>query len=113
MPYMDYEYYQSMGGELSEAEFYRYAKKAMAYLEYITFGKVNKSQPESIVEKIRDACCALAGLFYKEETEAGQLTAQSKGSWSETYSAPERTMEQKKLYVVNLYLGNTGLLYRG
>lgn len=111
MPYADYSYYLTTykGGSLPEGEFNCLSRQASAYLDRITFGRINNEWAEK--ESIKDACCAVSEELHRDEHPA--LTSQTVGSWSQTYAADNIARETRLYRAAELYLGNTGLLYRG
>ncbi len=114
MIYADYAYYKEIyKGTMPEEEFNRLSRQASAYIENITFSRSEKSYPEKIQRKIKDACCAIADVFYKNDTEGGEVVSQSVGSWSKQYAASGKTLDQKLYNAAEMYLAMTGLMYQG
>lgn len=111
MIYADYEYYASgyYGNIVPESDFLRTAKRASEYLDYVTFGRI-----KVVTDSVKDACCALCEVYYKNEQDGGTLASETKGEWSATYAETSRKSLQGKAWeIVRQYLGGTGLLFRG
>lgn len=113
MPYADYEYYtDTYGGTLPEEDFARLSRRASAYLDSVTFGRAGRSHPAAVQAKIKDACCAVADIMLKKE-QGGELTSQTVGPWTKHFTSSGKTLDQQQYDVALLYLGMTGLMYRG
>ncbi len=114
MIYADYTYYKdTYKGTMPEDDFNRLSRQASAYIENITFGRSEKSYPAKIQNKIKDACCAVADVFYKNESDGGEVVSQSVGSWSKQFANSGKTLDQKLYNAVEMYLAMTGLMYQG
>lgn len=111
MAYADYLYYQDVyGGTMPESDFSRQARKASAYLEQLTLGRIRLMAGDS---RVRDACCAVAEEYQTQER--GFVVSETNKNHSVTMG---RTDTEKsggfRLYeAAALYLAGTGLLYRG
>lgn len=91
--FVDYEFYKSIGGELSEAEFTRVAAKASAYINNVTFGRAAENADD---ERVKRCCCDLCDtLSAISAARSGGMVKQSErvGSWSVTYASAEDTSE--------------------
>lgn len=65
------------------------------------------------MERCQMALCAVAEEYKAEREEgAGVVASESVGSWSRTY-AQTASPAQKRRDAAWMWLGNTGLLYRG
>ena len=110
MPYADYDYYlTTYKGNLPEEEFNCLSRQASAYLDRVTFGRITDEWTAK--EAVKDACCAVSEKLHQEESPV--LTSQTVGSWSQTYATDQSTRETRLYRIAELYLGNTGLMYRG
>ena len=90
MIFADYEYYKSVGGELSEEEFSRIAAKASAHIDRITFGRASEHADD---ERVKRCCCELCDTL-AAAVKSGQIKqSESVGSWSVTYANSENTSE--------------------
>ena len=115
MVYADYAYYsKEYGGTMQEADFKRLSRQASVYLDRATFERIAAGQPEDVMEKVRDACCAVADACLTNE-QGGGIAAETNDGISVTYVAGvgSKTDGQRLWEAAALYLGHTGLLYRG
>lgn len=120
MAFVDYSYYIEVykGASLSENEFPMLAERASDYVTYITYGRATEDS-----ESVKRAICALAESYkviFKAQmaasSDSGEIASQTVGSYSVTYrsSADLAEAQRRELYkVAQMYLGSTGLLYRG
>lgn len=111
-----YSFYQAeYGGRLvSSADFPGFAARARAYIDSVTFDRITDTMldcDERLSRKLDFAVCAVAELIYEEEERAGK-TSETTGSHSESYESNQES-RRKKHVVVQTFLGNTGLMYRG
>lgn len=113
MLYAAYDYYQTIyGGTMAENEFRRHVRSASAYLDQITFGRVGAlAEGGPLQGKIADACCAVAEAY--QHNEVGVVTSETNGDHSITISRGNKSDSRRLYDAAALYLGNTGLLYRG
>lgn len=112
--YVDYDFYkESYGGNnVPQGSFLKFAIKASAYIDKITFGRVKKL--EEIPEEVKFATCAVIDFDKKIEDDGGIISSESEGNHSVTYVSTGNETEDKKRYKeAALFLSNTGLLYRG
>ena len=115
-PYADYTYYTEVyGGAMPETDFDRLARRASAYLDGVTFGRIQAEMPEVILTKVKDACCAVADAYALNE-KGGGIAAEENDGVRVSYVAgvsKAKTDNERLCEAALLYLGNTGLLYRG
>lgn len=112
---MDGYYSGAYGGTMPEADFKRLSRQSSAYLDGVTFGRIGSGLSGEIVEKVKDACCAVADAYLLNE-QGGGVAAETNDGLSVTYVAGisnAKTEGQRLREAASLYLGNTGLLYRG
>lgn len=116
MIYADYNYYKNdfHGSLVPEECFERNALQATQYIDNVTFGRVGSD----VTNAVRNACCALAEVYYSGSVSpraASGVTSEKVGDYSVSYSAAENVSTQQKRLksAVKLWLGSTGLLYRG
>lgn len=68
-------------------------------------------------EQVRRAVCAVTDLLYRthdEERKRGVLASETVGGWSRSYAARDAKAAARQVRAAQLiYLGGTGLLYRG
>lgn len=113
---VSYDYYADIyGGDLSEQEFNRQAKKAEAYLNTITFGRINTQLPDKVMKQVQTAICALVDDYQAitKTADTGIVASESVSTWKKTYRGPEKSTEQRLQSTALLYLAATGLLYCG
>lgn len=115
--YADYDYYLNdylHGGDaMSKGDFDFFAVRASKVIERHTFSRI-----EEVTEAIKSCCCELAECLQSEHSADSQSgkTSESVGGYSVSYaSATDRRRESQQEYsrILHLWLGNTGLLYRG
>ncbi len=91
MIFADYEFYKSVGGDLSEEEFSKVAAKASAYIDKITFGRASEHADD---ERVKRCCCDLYDSLSAISESGGQVKqSESVGSWSVTYANSENASE--------------------
>lgn len=112
MAYADFQYYKDtfLGNAIEEVDFPRLSLRASEYIDAHTGGVIPRLS--AIPEEVQKATCAVAEKIQTYESEA-EVASESVGSYSVTYKTSEATYEQELGKVLRLYLGNTGLLYRG
>lgn len=131
MAYADYSYYETgylLGRSpvVSEEDFPFFEKQAEKELDKYTFGRLRAD--ESLVsDDVKDCACAITELLYKADKASSAADSNELYgplvSWSNdgesgsvdlsnsVYTSTGKQAEIRRL--VFLYLGNTGLLYRG
>lgn len=120
--YADYEYYTGTygGTALTEEDFQPCAVRASLYLDELTLGRAAGAAD---LDEVKMACCAVAeqipGLQQAEASAAssgGAVASQKVGSFSVTYQSGASALAAIRATmadVARMYLGRTGLLYRG
>lgn len=112
MIYADFSYYKdTYCGEMAEGDFKRLSRSASAYLDSVTLDRIAAVTDEKIMEKVKEACCAVADAILLNEN--GVVSQESNDGVSVTYTTEGSTDEQRLYRAAVLYLGSTGLLYRG
>ncbi len=118
----DYNFYRNVyfGEVLTPEDFPKYASRADAYLNELTYGRyTDTTLPEATITAVKMAECAIADLSYTTEAESTVSSAISKetvGSHSVTYrtgSDASKTLSARIQETAERYLFPTGLLYRG
>lgn len=116
------EYKKLLGKESIPDNFNNLVIEASNYINYKTFGRIDKN---NIPEEVKYVTCLIVDLQDEENTklsEIGNLKSQNIEGWSESYSTPEeikKDYEDKKQNVLKQYLwdviGTDGnpLLYCG
>lgn len=113
MIYADFSYYKdTYCGEMAEGDFKRLSRQASAYLDSVTFDRIAAVTDEKIMERVREACCAVADTLLRKEQRDG-IASETNDGISVTYTTEGSTDEERLYQAVVLYLSNTGLLYRG
>lgn len=120
--YADYEYYTGTygGTALTEEDFQPCAVRASLLLDEMTLGRVAGAAD---LDEVKQACCAIAeqvpGLKQAEAAAAssgGAIASQKVGNFSVTYRSGASALSVIRASMedlARLYLGGTGLLYRG
>lgn len=114
MAYADYDYYKdTYGGTLiSEGDFVRLSRLASDYIDTVTFGHAAEATKKTVVEKLKDACCALAEEQQNQD-QGGEVASANNDGYSETYVTSGKTPERRRYQIAVSILGPTGLLYGG
>lgn len=116
MIYAEYEYYKgSYYGTMAVEDFMRLSRQASAYLDNVCFGRIADVTDEAIMAKVKDACCAVADAYLLNENGGG-IASETNDGISVTYvrSTSNTLTDEQRLYqAALLYLGSTGLMYRG
>lgn len=115
MPAVDYQFYKdAFRGKMSKEDFDRLAVYAAAYLEELTMGRILGELPEAVAEKAAKALCAVADAYLLQE-QGGGVASETNDGVSVTYVAGSQALcGGRRLYeAAVLFLGPTGLLYRG
>lgn len=108
--YADYAYYRQVykGSILNEKEFDSSIVRASAYLDTITFGRIATT---TTTDDVKCAACAVADVFGM--TAQRTISEETVGSYRVTYADDEKNADAQKMDAAKLYLGNSGLLFRG
>jgi hypothetical protein len=95
-----------------------YARSASKIMNSLTFGRIDKLS--ELTEDIQMCCCEIAERCYTNEKEhkaAGGKTSEKIGTYSATFSEKVLTdidISTADAYrIMNKWLSETGLLYRG
>ncbi|GLC79237.1 hypothetical protein [Lacrimispora brassicae] len=95
-----------------------YARSASRTMNNLTFGRIDKL--EELTDDIQMCCCEMAEQCFTNEKErkaAGGKTSEKNGTYSVTYSDKAQSQEDISLSdasrIMNKWLSQTGLLYRG
>ncbi len=117
--YADYGFYTDTfkGATVKDAETYeRLAVEASALIDWMVTSKIDVSAP--YMDKVKMAECALVEISHEQTQCAANpvKSAERVGDHSVNYAVSMPTQEQyssMKADKIRIYLGNTGLLYRG
>ncbi|MBQ8298020.1 MAG: hypothetical protein IJX77_09595 [Ruminococcus sp.] len=116
--YADYSFYTGTyhGSLIPEQEFSYREARAAEYINYMTSDRITPELLEAdgaAALKIKSCCCALAEGDYRFERNSDK-SAEKVGNYSVTYNnRSENSYKLDKAGIVDRYLGNTGLLFRG
>lgn len=113
---VDYKYYsETFHGQMAVADFNRLAVYASAYLDELTMGRTASELPAETEGKAKMALCAVADAYRLNE-QGGGVASETNDGISVTYVAgiSNAKTDGHRLYeAAALFLGPTGLLYRG
>lgn len=122
MPYLTYEEYKEIGGDLDSTAFQRNIDRACGFVDSITFGRLNKSSIVSRMVKvcIRDLVEYLANNVSKGKVVTSKSQSAGGVSESESYATKDTDeINSEMLNIVYDYLINefdvdgVPLMYRG
>ena len=103
------EYKKLLGKESVPDNFKQLVIEASNYINYKTFGRVDKN---NVPEQVQYVTCLIIDLIDEQNTkisEIGNLKSQNIEGWSESYSTPEEVKadyEEKKYSKLKEYLWN-------
>lgn len=103
------EYKKLLGKESVPDNFKNLNIEASNYINYKTFGRIDK---DNVPEQVQYVTCLIIDLIDEQNTklsETGNLKSQNIEGWSESYSTPEEiksNYENQKQKVLNDYLWN-------
>lgn len=103
------DYKKLLGKESVPSNFKNLNIEASNYINYKTFGRVDK---DNVPEQVQYVTCLIVDLINEENeklSQIGNLKSQNIEGWSESYSTPEEVKadyEDKKQKVLNQYLWN-------
>lgn len=103
------DYKKLLGKESVPDNFKNLNIEASNYMNYKTFGRIDK---DNVPEQVQYVTCLIIDLINEETTklsEIGNLKSQNIEGWSENYSTPEEVKddyEEKKYSTLEKYLWN-------
>ena len=110
LKYITADEYKKLLGKESVPDNFKYLNiEASNYINYKTFGRIDK---DNVPEQVQYVTCLIIDLQDEENTklsEIGNLKSQNIEGWSESYSTPEEIKadyEDKKQKAINQYLWN-------
>ncbi len=113
---VDYSFYTgTYKGTMPEADFNRFAIKASAYLDRVTYNRLADVTDVGILDLAKLACCSAIDAMLAIERAPG-VKSESNDGISVTYaegSSLAKADGQRLRDAVGLFLGGTDLLYRG
>lgn len=119
MTYATYAYYVGTygGNSIPESEFPKYAKKASAEIDHVTFGRLKRKTDDEIPDEVRDAVCDVAERMHKISTieEEGNYASENNDGYSVSYrDIGDSISQQRDIHTtIRTYLAVTGLMFRG
>jgi len=119
--YVDFTYYTTtyLGTAIAESAFPQLALRASAVIDQITFGRAAIDfAANTNVTAIKNATCAVAEeiQIVAADGNIDGIVSESVGSHSVTYAetaTKQLTARDKYSNAAQLYLGDTGLMFRG
>jgi hypothetical protein len=122
--YTDYTYYTGtfLGNAIASADAARLLLRASVIIDQLTFNRaaaiVTAATDTATIDLIKMATCAVAEEYQAVEQDGGAdgIVSESVGSHSVTYAdsaSKRRTIMQRYSDAAKLYLGSTGLMFRG
>lgn len=103
------EYKKLLGKESVPDNFKQLVIEASNYINYKTFGRIDK---DNVPEQVQHVTCLIIDLINEENdklSKIGNLKSQNIEGWSESYSTPEEVKsdyEDKKYSTLKQYLWN-------
>lgn len=115
--YADYNFYcdEYLCGKeapISADDFAYYAQKATAIIRQHTFGNIGEEIPRAVIF----CCCELAEQLHSLSANRLGVSSEKVGDISKTYESAEaqnKTAIREQKRIINSWLADTGLLYRG
>lgn len=101
--YLSYTEYQSMGGQLTEAEFNRLDYMAEAELDLQTFNRITEAD-----ERVKECIFALIGV----NEVATNISSVSNDGYSISYKSADE-MKTAQSDIIYKFFADTDLMYRG
>ena len=102
--------YATDGGRVTGDDLQAASRTAWRHLYSRTFGRVYTD--DTHMELIQQCFNDLLEAVY-QRGHGGNLASQSVGSWSQSYADGTQTSDQIYSGIIQQWLGDTGLLYRG
>lgn len=113
---VDYPFYsETFQGKASKEDFERLDIKASAYLDRVTFGRLSSVIDTDVIDRAKLARCALVDAYLLNE-QGGGIASESNDGITVNYVAGisnTKSENQRLREAASLFLGGTGLLYRG
>ena len=113
---VDYDFYCGVfHGKMPREDFERLSVYVAAYLDEVTMSRTADTLTADVEERAKRAFCAVADAYLLNE-QGGGIASETNDGVSVTYVAgiSNSKTEGRRLYeAAALFLGPTGLLYRG
>lgn len=122
--YVDWAYYSTtyLGTAIAQGDFPALALRASAQVDFLTYdraaGVIAANTDAAMITKIKNATCAVAETLQAIAQSGGMdnIVSERVGNVSVAYGSTAQaslTNAQKVSQAASLYLGMTGLMYRG
>lgn len=110
----DYSFYTDVygGNAISAEDWKRVSRDAMAYIDFVTHGRINGDLSEEVLERVKFAVCAVADSEQYDK-EGGDITHEIVGNWTRIYARKSVSQDKRKMSAAERYLASTGLMYGG
>ena len=111
---VEYSFYtDTYGGKrISQNDWLRISQKAEQRLDSFTFGRCSGDwEGETWCNRAKCAVCEMSEILYTDEKRGGK-TSENTDGYSVSYDT-RKSLGNMLYDVVQVYLGNTGLLYAG
>lgn len=112
MDLVDYEYYTTVykGFITPSLKFPYYSERAFERIDART---IELSDEDKTTDEMKKCICSVTDILYKEENDQ-TLSSEKVGSYTRQYQDKKVKSESSKISnTMDVYLGDTGLLYRG
>ena len=122
MVYATYDYYEDEygGSVLSDTDFPYFVRKASAYIDQFTFGRINEGNVNKFPSLPACTCDIAEMIFFAKVKDGKEKKSEITDGYSVTYVTEgtdgmiaEEKLKRKLYSIAKLYLINTGLLYCG
>ena len=110
--YSDYNFYTvTFRGVLTETEYNRYAVRASAEIDRMTFGRAKTATGETLDAVKFAECAVIDELSYQGIGGAGDVTSESNDGISRSYAtgAVPKSARQRIYAIAHTWLANTNL----
>lgn len=115
MTYADYSFYTETykGVLIPEADFDNLSQKATDYVSAHILVQIDEA---NLPTELKKCVCRIAEITFVDEHNLGQkLASESVGEYSRSFQGEktQKSYEARCDFAMKLYLGKTGLLYKG
>lgn len=122
MAYIDYDFYINdfHGTAVTLSDFDKLAEEASATIDYLTFDRaepiITAGDETSLIEKIKMAICAIVDVLSDISINGSSIRSEGVASYRVTYAYgadKQASRDVRCTRVAKLYLGSSGLMYKG
>ena len=122
MAYVTFDFYTEdfYGDAVTISDFDKLAEKASTIIDYLCFDRVAAvilaNTDTSLVTKIKKATCAVMDVMQDIAANDTGITSEAVASYKVTYSMGSARLASKDvryMRAAKLYLGSSGLMYKG